>query len=227
MVMFSFSLIRIYTFLTMGLAIVALSAASLILSARIDSRDVKIDALSSEIGQEKADIVRWRAAWNESQMTVGRLQKQIDEADAMAQRLRAQQTTAVIERQLESRASQNRSNSILLTLKDQADVHSMVKNSNAGDGFDPVVLAGIHWLQCLQSVRVAGGNPTECQGRVKIFTDRSVSATAATRARHYIPTVNQQLWLLGLVYRFRDWGEACYADKEAIANDQSNISIGR
>jgi hypothetical protein len=223
MVMLGFSRIKLYVFFAMTLAIVSLGAISMVLWSQIDSGKTRTNIMAKEISMSKADTARWQAAWNDSQTSIRQLRREIDVADTAARQLQVRQRAAVALRQLESRAALNRTDGILRTLENQADARSTIAVPAVHDGFDPIVLAGIHWLQCLQSNHASGGDPAKCQSRASLSSDRLRAAAAPARADHYAPTIAQQLWLLGLVYRFRDWGEACYADKEAM---ERSIQIG-
>jgi hypothetical protein len=200
----------------MILAIVLLGSASAILWSRVEAKNVRIASLSDTIAIQRADIARWQIASENSHAAMSRLQKQIDIADAKAREVQSQQMAAVAQRQLESRASQNRTSSILQALKSQANEKPNSPTAAIFEDFDPIVLAGIRRLQCLQNSNATGRDPAECAGRASLSTDRPFVIGAPTRARRYAPTVMQQIWLLSLVYRFRDWGEACYRDKDLI-----------
>jgi hypothetical protein len=214
--MIGFPAIKFAINAAMIFAIVLLGSALAILWSHVEEKNVRIASLSDTIATQEADIARWQAAWGASQAVLDKLQKQIDIADAKARQIQSQQRASIAQRQLESRASQNRTNSILQTLKGQADEERTSRKATIVEDFDPIVLAGIHWLQCLQTSSATSGDPAECAGRASVSGDRPFVVGAPTGARRYSPTVRQQIWLLGLVYRFRDWGEACYRDKDSI-----------
>jgi hypothetical protein len=211
----------------MVLTIVALGSATLVLMSRIEAKNTRIQTLAEEIVTVQADVTRWQVAWGGSQATIARFQKEIDAADAGARKIQERQMATVAQRQIENRATQNRTGVILQTLKDQTDVSPTINSPVVHDGFDPVVLAGIRWLQCLQSAAAIGSSSTECRGRAQISAGRPFAPDTSARTGRYAPSVTQQLWLLGLVYRFRDWGAACYADKDAIAESQINMDFGK
>jgi hypothetical protein len=216
--MFGLDGIRLSILGSMFLLVTMLGATSVALWSQLSAKDAKIESQNHDLKVAAADVSRWQAAWSDSQAALGQLQEQIDAADVFARRVQRQQVEATAQRQLESRASQNRTSAILQILKDDTDARAIVATSMVREGFDPVVLVGIRWLQCLQSARAAGGDPARCQGRASLSASGSRTATTPAGAGHYSPTVTEQLWLLGLVYRFREWGEACYADKDAVGS---------
>jgi hypothetical protein len=222
--MVGFSSIKLAVFGAMFVLVVTLGTVSRLLWSDLRIRDAKIQSQSHDLEILTADVSRWRAAWTDSQNALTRLQKQIDSEDVLVRHFQGEQAKAVVQRQLESRAAKNRTNSILQTLKGQADEHATPTSSVVHEGFDPVVLAGIRWLQCLQSASRTGADAAKCQGRATLPTGKSYAVGPTARAGRYAPTVSQQLWLLGLVYRFREWGAACYADKDAIMVAQDAAS---
>jgi hypothetical protein len=221
--MFGLSLFRPSIGSFMVISILILSSVSAILWSLVKERYAKVASLVEKVAIGQADIARWENAWDKSQETLRQLQRQIDSADAVAHQLQRQQAAAIAQRQSESRSAQNRTDSILQILKEDVNARPAAAISPVLDGFDPVVLLGIRRLQCLQSSRIAGKNPGECAHQASLYPDQSSTARAEDGTRRYAPTVRQQLWLLGLVYRFRDWGEACYADKDALAVLQAKL----
>jgi hypothetical protein len=222
--MVGFSSIKLAVLGAMFVLLVTLGTVSKLLWSDLRTRDAKIQSQAHDLEILTADVGRWRAAWADSQNALRRLQNQIDSEDVLARHFQGEQVKTVAQRQLESRAAQNRTSSILQTLKDQVDQHATATSSVIHEGFDPVVLAGIRWLQCLQSASRTGADTAKCQGGATLPTGKSYAVGPTARAGRYAPTVSQQLWLLGLVYRFREWGAACYADKDAIMVAQDAAS---
>jgi hypothetical protein len=162
-----------------------------------------------------------RNASNEA--TIAKQQASMDAMDAKARAIQADQAGRVVVLTEQRRAAQNQTSQILDTLKGQIDVKPVAAAPDVVPDFDPVVSRGIAWLQCLQSARTHGMPASSCAGGPVVSTGGSDAVRSAAGARHYAPTVEQQLWLLGLVYRFRDWGVACEADKAAIAKSEGVV----
>jgi hypothetical protein len=175
-------------------------------------RDANHDLLLSA-NKQLSDMTA-RNASNEA--TIAKQQASMDALDAKARAIQADQAGRVATLTEQRRAAQNQTSQILDTLKGQIDVKT-VPSPDVIPDFDPVVSRGIAWLQCLQSARARGLPAASCAGGPAVSAGGSDAPGSATGARRYAPTVDQQLWLLGLVYRFRDWAVACYDDKVAIS----------
>jgi hypothetical protein len=142
--------------------------------------------------------------------------------DAMDRKARAVQTSQSEQIQQlagERRAAQNGTAAIIASLKGPSDVQAVV-SSIVKPGFDPCIVLGVRWLQCLQDARSRGAGADSCTGRFAVPAGGSCAAGRPAGADRYAPSFDDQLWLLGLVYQFRDWGIGCFDDKRAIGRSQ-------
>jgi hypothetical protein len=150
------------------------------------------------------------------------MQKQWDEADAKAQAtIKAQQQQAgALAAELQTTTDQREA--YLQQLKEAGHARPIVVSQTVHDGWDPVVVAGMRRLKCVQLAALGAGNlpAADCGVQAPDGAGRPVAPGDPAGAGDYRPTFDQQLQFLADAWRLRDWGASCYADKRAIAAAQ-------
>jgi hypothetical protein len=186
-------------------------------SAAYTERDAKVELLANMTAQRDQQI-----AAKENYLRLARLQQaDMDEMDAKARAVQKSQSAQIQQLAQERRAAQNGTAAILANLKGPSDAQTAAVSPIIKTGFDPRIVIGLRWLQCLQDARARDAGADACAGRFALPAGGSGAAGRQTGADRYAPSFDDQLWLLGLVYQFRDWGIGCFDDKRAIARSQT------
>jgi hypothetical protein len=193
------------------------------LEVKVDSYVDQIKQLNSTLSTITSDRDAQKAGLEQAKAIIKADQDQMMKLDALAKQLQVQYNAAKVSIQLQRRADQNRSSDMLGQLEEKANVSPITKGQPIVDGWDPLVLTGIKWVQCLQRADASGRQPTSCADGSTPVSTGSSTLGGSTGARDYRPTRTQQLWLLGVVYRERDWGVSLARQLKSIQDAQTAI----
>ena len=178
------------------------------------------DANALELKTMTADRDAQATAVKVGQGIITGMQAQWDEADSKAKATIAAGEQKAAELAADLQATSDQRESYLQQLKEAGQARPIVVSQVVRDGWDPVVLAGMRRLKCVQLAAIAGSHgvpAADCGLQAEAGAAGSDLAADPAGAGDYRPTFDQQLQLLSDAWRLRDWGASCYADKRAIA----------
>lgn len=219
-------------FITGGLAIVM---AGLLLGqcVALDGKNDTIKARDDTIASKQKEIDEiWKV---ENQALALKLDLVTDEinschvqVDELGRRREAiaklQQQTARDLAQLQQRAMDEKA-VLFNQYREALNARPKVVVQGVADGWDPVVLAGMRQLKCVQlrsAASAAGseGDVADCGVSDDLQGGGSGLAGDPSGADYPRPTAEQQLEFLSWAWELRYWGAKCYAAKRAIAESQ-------
>jgi hypothetical protein len=208
------------TLIAGGIAVV-LAGICIAEGVAIGGKNETIAAKTREVETITKDRDAQAAGLVQAQGEIQNLHGQVDTLDRQARASQQHQQAAARELAVKLAAATDEKNALFAELEEKIDVRPIVVSQTAADGWDPVVVAGMRRLKCLQLT--AAGHPDAADCRVSDPGDagRSGAAGDPAGAPYPRPDARQQLDFLAFAWRLREWGASCYDDKRAIAAAQT------
>lgn len=150
------------------------------------------------------------------------MQKQWDEADTKASAVIKAQQRSAQDLAAALQTTSDEREAYLQQLMEAGHARPVIVSQGVKDGWNPIVLAGMRKLKCVQLAALTGNLPAaDCGVQAQDGSRGPVAAGDSAGAGDYRPTFDQQLQFLSDAWRLRDWGSSCYSDKRAIAASQA------
>lgn len=151
---------------------------------------------------------------------IQKLHAQVDTLDAQARASQQQQQAKARDLAVKLAAAEDEKTALFAELEEKIDVRPIVVSQTVPDGWDPVVVAGMRRLKCVQLSAAGHPDAADCRVPGAVDSGRSGAAGDPAGTAYPRPSARQQLDFLAFAWRLRDWGASCYDDKRAIAAAQ-------
>jgi hypothetical protein len=192
----------------------------------IAGKNDTIAAKERELGIVAKDRDAQLDGLNTAKAALKRQQERMDETDAQARASLQQQQASARDLAVRLQSATDLKNAAIAQLQEEIDARPSARPETftvsvyAPDGWDPVVVAGMRRLRCLQLAAAGHQDAADCRVPAENDAGRSGLAGDPAGAAYPRPSARQQLDFLAFAWSLREWGASCYDDKRAIAAAQ-------